>query len=321
MTKRKKKGKHANKDRQVEDAGRALEPLLQKVETLLSAQKLGATQTQAEPHSNDGTSEQTAQFTVSTAANGPSADSRPAAVPTVPPAAERQPAETASAVTDAQHTPQAETAAAAQEQVASPSPQQSSSDPVASSAPSQTSSEPRALDESLSEAQIQTVCGIVLDPERMALVAYENECAKAHLLDTPPPPEPSLDLSSTERKEIRAVLSSPILLDALLTLSARFRAAAAGGGEAMFALPSPFQSLKPHDRERIQRTIATPEQRDYFLFQNQRRDARLSGLPMPLAGPTDVPDKEQKAIRRLFRDERVLHYLCTHGVLSSSGMK
>lgn len=302
------------------DAGQELGLLLQKVETLLSAQQLAASQTQTGPHNDGGTSEQTAQPTASPAANDPSADSRSAAMPTVSPAAEHRPVDTASAVAEVQHTQQAETAATPNP-VASPSPQQSASAPVASSLPRQTSSEPPALDESLSEAQIQTVCGIVLDPERMALAVYENECVKARLRGTPPPTEPSLDLSPTERKEVRAVLSSPILLDALLTLHARFQATAVGGGEAMFALPSPFQSLEPQDRERIQHTLETPEQRDYFLFQIQRREARLKGLPMPPARPTQVPDKEQKAIRRLFRDERVMRYLCTSGVLSSLGTK
>lgn len=289
------------------DAGQALGPLLEKVETLLSAQKSIAPQTPNEPHRDDKTGQQKARSTATAAtaaANVPSADAKPASVPTIPPVPPSQPADTARAATEAQHTPQAETAAAVPV-------------PVASSSPNQSSSETGPIEELLSDSQLQTVLGIVLDPERMAQVAYENDCAKARMLGSPLPPASTLDLSPTELKEIREVFSSEILCSALLSLYQRFQAASTGGGEAMFALPAPFPSLQPHDRDNIHRAVATPAQRDYFLFQNQRREARLSGLPMPPPRATQVPDKEQKAIRRLFRDERVMRYLCTSGALSS----
>lgn len=283
------------------DAGQTLGPLLQKVETLLSAQKSVAPQTPTEPHRDDTIGQPTAQSTAIPAA---SADFTSTPVPTVPSASERQPADTASAATEALPALQAETAAAVQPL-------------VASSAPNQSCSEPRPIEESLSDSQLQTVLGIVLDPERMAQVIYENDCAKARMQGLPLPPAPTLDLSPTELKEIREVFSSEILCSALLSLYKRFQAASAGGGDAMFALPAPFPSLQPHDRDSIHRAVSTPAQRDYFLFQNQRREARLSGRPMPPARPTQVPDKEQKAIRRLFRDERVMRYLCTSGARSS----
>lgn len=307
------------------EAGRTLGPLLQKVGSALSAQKSGATQSPAQAHSDGGVGKQTAQATETPGATVQPTNPSPAPVPSVPPAPS-QPAATASAAMGAQSPPQDEKAAQQPSAIQSEQPGGGASlaplpipvqVPVASPTPNQSSSETPTLDESLSDGQIQRLCGIVLDPNRMAQVLYENECTKASMLGSPLPPAPSLDLSPDELKEIRAVLSSRILCDALLSLWTRFRAAAAGGGDAMFALPPPFQSLQPNDRDRIHRTIATPEQRDYFIFQSQRRDAALRGLPMPRARPTGVTDKEQKAIRRLFRDERVMVYLSTSGVLSS----
>ena len=286
------------------DAGQALGPLLQKVETLLSAQKPVAPQTPTEPHRDDTLGQQMAPSTATPTENLLSADSKPASVPTIPPVPPSHPADTVSAATEAQTKPHEETTAAVQVS-------------VASSSLDQSCSETRPIEESLSDSQLQTVLGIVLDPERMAQVIYENDCAKARMQGLPLPPAPTLDLSPTELKEIREVFSSEILCSALLSLYKRFQAASVGGGDAMFALPAPFPSLQPHDRDSIHRAVSTPAQRDYFLFQNQRREARLSGRPMPPARPTQVPDKEQKAIRRLFRDERVMRYLCTSDVLSS----
>ncbi len=317
------------------EAGRTLGPLLQKVGSALSAHKPVAPQSPTQAHSDGGVGKQTAQASATPVATVLPTNPIPASVPLVPPApsqpaattsAATASAATASAAAGAQSPPQDEKADQQPSAIQSEQPGGGASlaplpipvqVQVASPTPNQSSSETPTLDESLSDEQIQRLCGIVLDPNRMAQVIYENECTKARMLGSPLPPAPSLDLSPEELTEIREVLSSTNLCDALLSLWTRFRAAAAGGGDAMFALPPPFQSLQPNDRDRIHRTIATSEHRDYFFFQSQRRDAALRGLPMPRAGPTGVTDKEQKAIRRLFRDERVMVYLSTSGVLSS----
>jgi hypothetical protein len=189
--------------------------------------------------------------------------------------------------------------------------------PADSPAPNQSSSETSAPDESLSDAQLQTLCRIIFDPERMKQVTYENACVAARILGSPPPSAPSLDLTPAEKEEVREVLSSKLLSDALFSLLDRFHEASAGGGEAMFALPPPLPSLQPQDRDRIHRTIATPAQRDYFLYLNQRQAAARQGLKAPPPRPTQVADKEQKAIRRLLRDQRVMFYLGTIDLRSS----
>lgn len=133
----------------------------------------------------------------------------------------------------------------------------------------------------------------------------------ARILGSPPPSEPSLDLTPADKEEVREVLSSSLLSAALFSLIERFHEASAEGGEAMFALPPPFPSLKPQDRDRIHRAIATPDQRDYLLYLNQRQAAARQGLKPPPPRPTQVAEKEQKAIRRLLRDQRVMFYLST----------
>ena len=161
----------------------------------------------------------------------------------------------------------------------------------------------------LSGSQVDLLCDIVLDAERLAQANYEIRRLQANSAADSSLVEPFVELSGDERKEIRRVVTEPGLQEVLLKLRDEFDAACKQSGEAVFALPLPFTSLQPSDGDKLRLLIQSPEHRDYMAFQKQRREAMLTAQPLPSPISTRLSGKEQKAIRKQLRDRRALAYV------------
>ena len=161
----------------------------------------------------------------------------------------------------------------------------------------------------LSGSQVELLCDLVLDADKLAQANFEIRRLQANRADDSSLKEPFVELSGDQRKEIRRVVTEPGQQEALLRLRDAFDAACKQGGDAVFALPPPFTSLQPSDGDKLRLLIQSPEHRDYMAFQKQRREALLTAQPPPSPIATRLSDKEQKAIRKQLRDRRALAYV------------
>jgi hypothetical protein len=124
-------------------------------------------------------------------------------------------------------------------------------------------------------------------------------------------PVPNLSdefVNKDDMNRIKEIAANPNHVHAVIQLVNLFEKAKAGGPETMFALPAPLPSLTEQDRQAIKQCLATNEQKQYLVYLMKRRTAGLDGQPTPSPQPLRLSVAEQKAIRRLMRDERALFY-------------
>ncbi len=161
----------------------------------------------------------------------------------------------------------------------------------------------------LNSSQIALLCDIILDTEKFEQANFEMRRLQANSTDDLSLKEPFVELSGDERKKIRRIVTEPAMQKALLRLRDEFDTACHQGSEAMFALPQPFPSLQPSDREALRPLIQSPEHRAYTVYCQQRREAMLTAQPLPSEISTRLSGKEKKAIRKQLRDRRALAYV------------
>ena len=161
----------------------------------------------------------------------------------------------------------------------------------------------------LNGLQIALLCDIILDTEKCEQASFEMSRLQANSTDDLSLKEPFVELSGDERKKIRRIVTEPAMQKALLRLRDEFDTACKQGGDAMFALPQPFTSLQPSDREALRPLIQSPEHRAFMVYCQQRREAMLTAQPLPSEISTRLSGKEQKAIRKQLRDRRALVYV------------
>ncbi len=161
----------------------------------------------------------------------------------------------------------------------------------------------------LNSSQIALLCDIILDTEKFEQANFEIRRLQANSADDLSLKEPFVELSGDERKKIRRIVTEPAMQKALLRLRDEFDTACNQGGDAMFALPQPFTSLQPSDREALRPLIQSPEHRAYTVYCQQRREAMLTAQPLPSEISTRLSGKEKKAIRKQLRDRRALAYV------------
>ncbi len=165
------------------------------------------------------------------------------------------------------------------------------------------------LYEHLNSSQIALLCDVILDTEKFEQANFEMRRLQANSTDDLSLKEPFVELSGDERKKIRRIVTEPAMQKALLRLRDEFDTACKQGGDAMFALPQPFTSLQPSDREALRPLIQSPEHRAYTVYCQQRREAMLTAQPLPSEISTRLSGKEKKAIRKQLRDRRALAYV------------
>jgi len=171
---------------------------------------------------------------------------------------------------------------------------------------------------SLSTDLINELCACVIDPDLMTqfFIEQNKRIAMKKVMDIPSVPDVPLDKS--DMKRVQAIVANQAHSNVVLQIWELFQRAKEGGVDALFSLPPPLPSLTEQDRMAMNQHLATVEQKEYFTYLIKRRGAWLQRQPMPPAQPLRLSLSEQKAIRRLSRDERALHYILECGLLQGA---